>query len=42
MSWYFFNDYFNVFSQIEISLNGQNCFEDINIKFEKTELAEIS
>ena len=38
MSWYFFNDSFNVFSQIEISLNGLNCFEDIYSKFEKTEL----
>ena len=34
----------SVFGQIERSLNGQNCFEDIDMKFKKSEaeLAEIS
>ena len=36
----FFYDNFSVFSQIEKSLNGENCFEDIYIKFKKTELVE--
>ena len=36
----FFYDNFSVFSQIEKTLNGQNCFEDIYIKFKKTELVE--
>ena len=35
-------DNFSVFGQIKKSLNGQNCFEDIYIKFKKTELVEIS
>ena len=33
---------FSVFGQIEKFLNGQNYFEDIYIKFKKTELVEIS
>ena len=39
--WVFY-DNFSVFGQIKKSLNGQNCFEDIHVKFKKTELVEIS
>ena len=38
MSSEFFYNNFSVFSQIEKSLNGYNCFEDIYIKLKKTEL----
>ena len=34
------NDNLHVFGHIEKSLNGWNFFEDIYIKFEKTELVE--
>ena len=40
MSSAFLYENFSVFSQIEKSLNGCNCFEDICIKFKKTELVE--
>ena len=40
MSSEFLYDNFSVFSQIEKSLNGYNYFEDICIKFKKTELVE--
>ena len=38
--WIFYNNS-SAFGQIEKSLNGQNCFEDISIKFKNTELVEI-
>ena len=40
MSSEFLYDNFSVFNQIEKSLNGYNYFEDICIKFKKTELVE--
>lgn len=43
-SWLAVNFYNNisVFVQIQISFNGQNCFEDIHNKFKETEPVEIS
>ena len=38
--WIFYEN-LSVFGGIEKSLSGCNCFEDIYIKFEKTELVEI-
>ena len=36
-----FYDNFSVFGQVEKSLNGRNCFEDIYFKFKKIELVEM-
>ena len=38
--WIFYEN-LSVFGGIEKSLSGCNCFEDIYIKFKKTELVEI-
>ena len=38
--WIFYNNY-AVIGQIRKSFNGQNCFEDVAIKYRKTEVNSL-